>query len=106
MTAEPKGLSLDRFNALLAPEAAAQIIWNIRDAGFDMVLSGQVPGAIQEALTQQADEILAGAKVPEIDLWAVHPGGRSVLDAVERALHLPSDALTASRDILRRFGNM
>jgi alpha-pyrone synthase len=106
ISAEPEGIALDTFHAVLAPSSEGLITWNIRDAGFDMVLSGQVPGAIQEALTQQADEILAGAKVPEIDLWAVHPGGRSVLDAVERALHLPSDALIASRDILRRFGNM
>jgi len=37
---------------------------------------------------------------------AVHPGGRTVLDAVERALDLPPAALAASRDILRRYGNM
>jgi predicted naringenin-chalcone synthase len=36
----------------------------------------------------------------------VHPGGRSVLDAVERALELKPPALGASREILRQFGNM
>jgi predicted naringenin-chalcone synthase len=41
-----------------------------------------------------------------IDLWAVHPGGRTVLDAVEKAFDLPSEALAASRDVLNRFGNM
>jgi alpha-pyrone synthase len=41
-----------------------------------------------------------------IDLWAVHPGGRSVLDAVEKALDLPPDALAASREVLSCFGNM
>jgi predicted naringenin-chalcone synthase len=39
-------------------------------------------------------------------LWAVHPGGRTVLDAVERAFALAPDALAASRDVLRRYGNM
>jgi predicted naringenin-chalcone synthase len=38
--------------------------------------------------------------------WAVHPGGRSVLDAVEQALDLGPEDLAVSRDILRRFGNM
>ena len=32
--------------------------------------------------------------------------GRSILDAVEKALELPSDALGASREVLSRFGNM
>jgi alpha-pyrone synthase len=36
----------------------------------------------------------------------VHPGGRTVLDAVERALGLTPPALSASREILRHFGNM
>ena len=42
----------------------------------------------------------------EIDSWAVHAGGRSVLDAVEHGLALPQGALADSRDVLARFGNM
>ncbi|HEX3485033.1 MAG TPA: type III polyketide synthase [Micropepsaceae bacterium] len=106
VSSEPVGLALDSFRAVLVPETADLITWNIGDFGFDMVLSGQVPGAIQEALRTGADEILAGAPVSAIDLWAVHPGGRSVLDAVERAFDLRGTALSASRNILRRFGNM
>ena len=106
ISADPQGLALDRFHAVLAPETSELITWNIGETGFDMMLSGRVPGAIQEALTTQADTILAGAKVAEVDLWAVHPGGRSVLDAVERALELPPAALAASREVLRQYGNM
>ena len=47
-----------------------------------------------------------GQKPAEIDLWAVHPGGRTILDAVEQGLGLPAQALAYSRDILARFGNM
>ena len=80
--------------------------WSIRDDGFDMVLSGQVPGAIREMLRDCRDAVLHGRSVDDIDLWAVHPGGRSVLDAVERALRLGPAALTASREVLRQNGNM
>jgi predicted naringenin-chalcone synthase len=69
-------------------------------------LSGGVPAAIHNGLREHRDEILAGAPVASIDLWAVHPGGRTVLDAVERALDLAPAALASSRDILRRYGNM
>jgi predicted naringenin-chalcone synthase len=82
------------------------ITWNIREAGFDMVLSEGVPAAIHDGLREQGNEILARAPVASIDLWAVHPGGRTVLDAVERALGLAPAALASSRDILRRYGNM
>lgn len=106
VTAEPGGVALDSFHAVLADDTRDLITWNIRQSGFDMVLSGAVPNAIQDALGQGAEAILRGAPVPAIDLWAVHPGGRSVLDAVERALALPADALHASRAVLRAFGNM
>jgi predicted naringenin-chalcone synthase len=106
VTAEPLGLALDSFRAVLVPDTRDLITWHIGDLGFDMVLSGQVPGAILEALRESAGEILGGAPVSAFDLWAVHPGGRSVLDAVERAFDLPGSSLFASRSILRRFGNM
>jgi predicted naringenin-chalcone synthase len=65
-----------------------------------------VPGTILDAVRERSGQILDGAPISAIDLWAVHPGGRSVLDAIERALDLKPAALGASRDILRRFGNM
>ena len=39
-----------------------------------------------------------GAAPSDIDGWAVHAGGRSILDAVQRAFALPADALDASRE--------
>ncbi len=106
VTADPEGLALDRFHAVLVPETTGLITWHIRELGFDMFLSGQVPGAIGHGLRVAADEILGGQKPNAIDLWAVHPGGRSVLDAVETALSLGSTALSDSRAVLEQYGNM
>jgi predicted naringenin-chalcone synthase len=106
VTAEPVGTALDSFRALLVPNTRDMITWNIRDSGFDMVLSGQVPATIRDALRDNAGEILDGAPIEAFDLWAVHPGGRTVLDAVERAFDLSPAMLSASREVLRRYGNM
>lgn len=106
VSADPVGLELDRFHAAVLPDTANLITWKIRDLGFDMFLSGRVPPAIREGLQAHASAILDGASPGAIDRWAVHPGGRSVLDAVEKGLGLERDALAASRDILDRFGNM
>ncbi len=106
VTADPVGVALDSFKAVVARETRDLMTWNIRNSGFDMLLSGQVPAAIHHALTGHVSSILGGAPANSIDLWAVHPGGRSVLDAVERALALAPDALAASREVLRQFGNM
>jgi predicted naringenin-chalcone synthase len=106
ISADPIGIALDRFHAVLVPDTRDLITWSIRDFGFDMVLSGQVPTAIHDALHNSAGEILDGAAIDSIDLWAVHPGGRTVLDAVERAFELAPIALSASREVLLRYGNM
>jgi predicted naringenin-chalcone synthase len=106
VSADPEGLSLDRFHAALLPSASEQITWHIGDQGFDMHLSGQVPASVGEALRLGKSRILDGTPTDEIDLWAVHPGGRTILDAVEGALELGADQLSDSREVLRNFGNM
>lgn len=106
VSAEPEGLRMDGFHAALVPEARDQITWRIGDAGFDMTLSGLVPLTLARALPEHAARITGGAEPGKIGLWAVHPGGRSVLDAVGQGLCLPDEALATSRAVLREFGNM
>ncbi|AEH87454.1 type III polyketide synthase [Mesorhizobium opportunistum] len=106
VTAEPPGIKLDSFHCVVADERRDLMRWDVRDHGFDMVLSGQVPAAIHDALLSNQDAFLGGRPTEAIDLWAVHPGGRSILDAVERALNLTPAALKPSREVLRRYGNM
>ncbi len=106
VSAEPTGLALDSFRAVRIPHTEGLITWRIRDLGFDMLLSGKVPGEIGQALHSGAADITGQGGVAGIDIWAVHPGGRSILDAVEQGLSLPKDALAASREMLARYGNM
>jgi len=104
--AEPEGLAIDSFLAVNLPGTSDLITWRIGEMGFDMQLSGKVPGEIKRNLGGVRPQVLKGREAAAIDLWAVHPGGRTILDSVEQALELREDALSASRDILARFGNM
>lgn len=105
--AEPKGIALTRFFSANLPDTAHLIEWIIGDTGFEMTLSGEVPHHIAEALGQpEVRQLLLDGRAAEDLSWAVHPGGRSILDAVEHGLALPSAALAASRSVLARFGNM
>jgi alpha-pyrone synthase len=106
VSAEPTGLALDRFHATVIPRTSELITWHIRDRGFEMHLSGQVPGRIRRWLTQHGAALLGNRTANDIASWAVHAGGRSILDAVQQGLALPPDALRFSRDVLRDFGNM
>jgi len=106
VSAQPEGLAIDSFLALTIPDSSHLITWRIGELGFDMFLSGKVPGEIGGALKQLGTQVTRGKDPLSIDLWAVHPGGRSILDAVEKGLTLPVDALSSSRSVLAQYGNM
>lgn len=106
ISAESTGLAIDSFLALSIPNSSHLITWRIGEVGFDMHLSGQVPGEIGSALRQLGHQVTRGQNPVDIPLWAVHPGGRSILDSVEKGLALAPDALTYSRSVLARYGNM
>jgi len=88
------------------PNSDGLITWDISDQGFVMHLSGQVPGRIRRWLPAHGPSLLYPRTANDIALWAVHAGGRSILDAVQQGLALPPHALRASRSVLRNFGNM
>ncbi|MEH3159841.1 MAG: type III polyketide synthase [Sphingomonas taxi] len=107
VTAEPGGLELGRPFAATLPDSAELIRWTITDTGFAMHLDGAVPGRIGTALAE-ADFVatLTDGRSPADLFWAVHAGGRSILDAVQGALALPAEALAPSRGVLADYGNM
>lgn len=111
VTAQETGIALSDFRSASIPGSADAITWRIGDEGFDMVLDGQVPALIAEALSRDLERndhngLLRGRSADSYDVWAIHAGGRTILDAVERGLNLAGNALHPSREILRRFGNM
>jgi predicted naringenin-chalcone synthase len=111
VSAEENGIALRDFRAATIPETQDLITWRIGDGGFDMTLSGEVPAHIAKALRAEAVRNDGGGIFREngkadFDLWAVHAGGRTILDAVEQGLELAPDALGWSRGVLRDYGNM
>jgi len=111
VSAAPTGIVLQDFLSLIIPDSQDLITWRMGDQGFAMHLSGQVPLRIAQTLgderAQAGDSrLLRGGPVEDVELWAVHPGGRSVLDAVESGLELAPDALAVSRRVLHNYGNM
>jgi predicted naringenin-chalcone synthase len=111
VSADPVGIALTDFRATTLPDSAELITWRIGDQGFDMRLSGKVPGRIASALRAELERtddggLLRGQSTQEVGLWAVHAGGRTVLDGVEQGLRLDQGSLDWSRSVLRDFGNM
>lgn len=103
-----KGLRLDGFYAEVAFKGKQDMSWAISSKGFLMTLTGYVPDLIKtdfESLVQRALQA-AGKTKAQIVHWAIHPGGKKILEVIEESLQLPSDALCYSYEVLRDFGNM
>ncbi len=99
---------LDDFATTIAEQSEKDMAWTIGDTGFDMVLSTYVPDIIEANLLDSIQPLLNAydRKIPEIDHWAIHPGGRSILDKIESTLSLKNGGLEASRKVLAEYGNM
>lgn len=103
-----RALSLEHFACSLAPEGVEDMAWDIGDKGFNIILSKYVARIIGAGIKGIISEILAGNELaPEdIDTWAIHPGGRSILDKIETSLEIQPKQIEASRNVLFDYGNM
>jgi len=104
VTSDPVGMQLNDFRSTIVSNSAEMITWKIGDNGFDMKLSSHVPRVIAQNLPEFLTDQYGS--IDDFDLWAVHPGGSAILDAVERSCDLPDSTLDLSREILRDYGNM
>lgn len=108
VTSDRSGFAIEESFTVQLERSAELITWTIGDTGFSMHLSGDVPARIAGALADERvrAKALGPWRVDEVDSWAVHAGGRSILDSVEKGLGLAPAALAESRDVLARYGNM
>lgn len=102
-----KGFRVLKTREQLIPESHSSMSWVPSDRGMKMTLSRKVPNQIaahlQDFLNQLTDnnqELLHEA------LFAIHPGGPKIIEAVQETLGLKEAQIAASREILRQRGNM
>jgi len=101
-------LTIRALGGLLLPDSAGAMAWSIGDDGFDIVLSSYVPDLIQAHIQPAIATWLQAQAfaLPQVARWAIHPGGRAILDKTAMALGLAPDALAVSRGVLHDVGNL
>ncbi|WP_311244411.1 type III polyketide synthase [Microbacterium sp. WCS2018Hpa-23] len=111
------GVRLDGFHTAIAAEGEQDMAWTIGDNGFEMILSTRVPQIIGETIVgairplyaregELAEAFDEGRVGDRVEHWAIHPGGRSILDRVQERLNLSDTQLHPARETLRVNGNM
>lgn len=83
-----------------------EMTWDGSDHGFDMTLSARVPGHIEQTIHPFVKRLIDGkAALSDVD-WAVHPGGKSILESVQKGLNLADGKMNASWNVLQHYGNL
>jgi predicted naringenin-chalcone synthase len=102
------GLSINGFYSVLLHHGKELMGWNITPNNFEMILDAQIPDFIGSEVNNII--INAGEKMNilpnNIDNWAIHPGGKKILDTIKKQLQLTDDDLKHSYKILDEYGNM
>jgi predicted naringenin-chalcone synthase len=103
-----KSYRLDGFASALIPKGEKDMAWRIGNKGFEITLSTYVPDIIGANIRPLIEQVLAGSgmRVADIGRWAVHPGGKAILDKVQSGLSLRPEQIQAPREVLRKYGNM
>jgi predicted naringenin-chalcone synthase len=102
------GLTLQNFFSNVAFKGKNDMSWAISSKGFLMTLSGYVPELILEDFDDLFNQSLASAQLSKQDIthWCIHPGGKKILEVIEKSISLPKESLRYSYEILNDYGNM
>lgn len=103
-----KGMHIDHFYSEVIPKGKKDMSWEISSNGFLMTLSGYIPELIEEDFEPLVQRAISGTglAVENIDHWCIHPGGKRILEAVQKSVGLKNGALRHSYDVMRDYGNM
>lgn len=107
-TVGPLKLKLEEFHSDLALEGFSDMAWTIGDLGFEMRLTAYVPDLIKKGIGALADSLLKKISVNLSDIrhFAIHPGGKKILEVIEEELGISRTRNEAAYRILKDYGNM
>jgi predicted naringenin-chalcone synthase len=94
---------IEELYSAIQPDTDAEMVWTIGDHGFQLYLSSRIPDHLVEAAPQSLYHLF-GDERPEF--WAIHPGGRGIIDRLAEIFALEPEETTPSREVLRRVGNL
>ncbi len=95
---------LGKARSVLFSDCAEHMVWEVEDYGFDLFLSTDIPKLIGKFVPAEVKKVIGGNT--ENSLWAIHPGGKGIIDTLAQIFNLTEEQTEASRSVLRHYGNM
>ncbi len=106
--AAARGIQLKSFYSEIIPKGKKDMSWELSSSGFLMTLSGYIPDLIEEDFEPLVNRALAKAGFTKLSInnWCIHPGGKKIVEVIQKSLQLPVEKLQYSYQVLKEYGNM
>lgn len=102
-----RALRLEQTAQLHYPKGKKDMAWDIHSSGFLMKLSAYVPDLVDQGIGDLLHLLNEHVGMEsKFDQWAIHPGGRKILEVCSRELQLDENDLWASYAVLKEVGNL
>ncbi|MBC8156415.1 MAG: type III polyketide synthase, partial [Bacteroidetes bacterium] len=103
-----KALRQHQFYCDLLAEGRDDMAWHVSDFGFEMTLTSEVPNVIRRGIGGLLSKLLerSGLTIGDISHYAMHPGGRKILEVIEAQLGIGPEEDRYAYRILKQYGNM
>ena len=102
--ANNKTIKINSFNSLILHNGYNDMAWQLSETGFIMNLTSYVSTLIKENIKTMLDSLKINLN--EIDYWAIHPGGKKIVDDFFETLQVDKSKAAESYDVLKNYGNM
>lgn len=101
-------LKPEAFHNALAYNGTEHMAWSIGNLGFEMKLSSYVPEIIKSGIKSLTEQLLSQLqkKLSDIKYFAIHPGGKRILEVIETQLNLTAGQNHPAYEVLQNYGNM
>lgn len=106
--AQTNSLTIKGFHSHVANQGKLDMAWNISKKGFLMRLSSYVPQLIESDIKALLHTALKknGIDNQAVTHWCIHPGGKKIVDLIQKELALTQSDTADTRKILEQYGNM
>jgi alpha-pyrone synthase len=103
-----KTIQIAAHHSELARQGNSDMAWSIGDQGFEMKLSTYVPDIIRQGIKELTTSLLSKLSISlkEIQHFAIHPGGKKIIEAIEEKLGLTKEQNQWAYHVLKHYGNM
>ncbi|MDR3647261.1 MAG: type III polyketide synthase [Candidatus Babeliales bacterium] len=97
--------SIEKSGSCALKNSQDKMTWVASNHGLVMTLARDVPKIIETEAPKAISKFLENIDYKNL-IWAIHPGGKAIVEAIEHSYNLNKEQTASSWEVLKNYGNM